>query len=62
VEPLDENHFCYLLQGNLASQFLFFVLLGCHVFFFLLHQMEEGKGEDEGGGTGVLALAMRESS
>ena len=29
--------------------------------FFLLHQMEEGKGEDEGGGDGSRALATLES-
>ena len=27
----------------IASKFLSFALLGCRVFFFLLHQVEEGK-------------------
>ena len=37
----------------LASKLLSFVLLDRYVFFFLLHQMEGGKGEDEGRGTVV---------
>ena len=44
----------------LTSKFLFFASLGHHVFLLLLYQMEEGKREDEGEGTGGQALAMRE--
>ena len=42
-------------------QFLSFSLLDRHIFFFLLHQMVEGKREGEGGGTSCQALGMRES-
>ena len=34
--------------------------MGRYVFFFLLHQREKGKREDEGRGDGGRALAMRE--
>ena len=45
---------------TLASKFLFSALLGCRVFFFL-HQMEDEKGKDEGGGNSGRALTVWES-
>jgi len=41
---------------------LFFALLGRHAFFFIFHLVEEGKGEEEGGGNGGRVLTIRESS
>ena len=48
-------------EEPLLQNFLFFVFLDRHVFFFILHQVEVGKGEDEGGGDGGRALSMQES-
>ena len=51
-----------MLSSKEISASKFSALLARHVFFFLLHQMEEGKGEDEGGGNGGRTLVMQKSS
>ena len=42
-------------------KFFSFALLGHHDFFSILHQIEEEKGEDEGGGNNGQALVLWES-
>ena len=49
-------------KETIASKLLSFIILDHRVFFFLLHQMEEGKGEDERRGTSDRALAMQTSA
>ena len=51
ISSLRNSYFKISLLCSTGSPYLFFI-----------HQMEEEKGEDEGGGNGGQDLAMRESS